>query len=305
MDWADLPTTTPPQATRLAACMQACARAPDLSSPVTGCTAPTCAAVAATDPPAESPPAKAAISTHPPAASAKGTAVLSAGPGTPDTTTALSVTTAATCLPRRLSRCLRRLQRRLATPSAGPPSVGSPSVGSAPTAAIDATLLAELPPTTHLSPRVARTAPAARELHAQPGASQHHGSEWDDWKSGETELAAATAARRYADGTGLGRVFATPCLQPRHARAIAEGRKTVEGRPATPSGWATKACVGDAIRFRVSRSDGNRLVVRVLCVRRFATFRDMLEACGIEHCLPGVPSVADGERVARGMGSSI
>ena len=62
------------------------------------------------------------------------------------------------------------------------------------------------------------------------------------------------------------------------------GSKTVEGRPAT--GWAATVQPNDFVRFNVGRG-GPHLCVRVLRVRPFATFSEMLDVCGVAACLPG------------------
>ena len=54
----------------------------------------------------------------------------------------------------------------------------------------------------------------------------------------------------------------------------------------------------------MTASQRRRLVVRVLRVRRFATFRDMLEECGLDDCLPGLPGgIDEGVSVYHSFGS--
>ena len=49
--------------------------------------------------------------------------------------------------------------------------------------------------------------------------------------SGRRQLESAIKKRRWPDGKPLGRGHSAPYLQPEYAAAIAERRKTLEGRP--------------------------------------------------------------------------
>ena len=105
-------------------------------------------------------------------------------------------------------------------------------------------------------------------------------------------LAAAKKSGRWADGAPLGRGHGQPYLQPKYAELMRQGAKTVEGRANV--GWAAAVAAGDWVTFKISGSNGKKLVVRVVRVERFATFREMLRACGLEKCLPGCASEAEG-----------
>ena len=104
---------------------------------------------------------------------------------------------------------------------------------------------------------------ASQQNHSSPTPSSVALS--TDWPSGRNELAHAKKAGCWKDGRRVGRGFPQPCLQAHHARAIARGKKTVEGRPG--GGWLKNVQADDYINFQVPR--GRRLIVRVLR----ATFR--------------------------------
>jgi len=127
------------------------------------------------------------------------------------------------------------------------------------------------------------------------------------WPSGAQELERAVRRGRWADGSRVGKGHVRPYLQRQYARAIADGVKTVEGRPCT--GWAAIVRTGDYVHFTISGSAGaygkDRLAVRVLGVKAFSSFQEMLEACSIGACLPGFTgSLADAVRLYRSFGSS-
>lgn len=128
------------------------------------------------------------------------------------------------------------------------------------------------------------------------------GVQWRGWKSGENELDDLLRRGRWPDGRRIGRGHAKPYLQPTYARAIADGTKTVEGRPR--SGWAASVSKDDYVRFNISNK-GPKLVVRVLEVRTYPTFDAMLEDCAVSACLPGHTGTrADAVRVYRSFASS-
>ena len=88
-------------------------------------------------------------------------------------------------------------------------------------------------------------------------------------------------------------------LQPTYYAAIANNLKTVEGRLRTPKYASIQP--SDRIVFRTNTPDANgntpeleRLVAEV---RVFATYREMLEACGLHACLPGCVSMDAGVQV--------
>lgn len=125
---------------------------------------------------------------------------------------------------------------------------------------------------------------------------------WADWDSGQAALDAALRSGRWPDGARVGKAHVRPYLQPEYARKIASGSKTVEGRPA--NGWAAAVERDDYVRFNISKAGGARLACRVLRVRRFDTFAQMLDDCGLQACLPGVASVEAGVRLYRSFAST-
>jgi ASC-1-like (ASCH) protein len=82
----------------------------------------------------------------------------------------------------------------------------------------------------------------------------------------------------------LYRVLHLPELQ-----QIARGEKTIDARVILPHKRAV--IPGDSIVFRYSRNqvemDEWRLTCKAVAVKRYATFRELLEAEGIERCVPG------------------
>ncbi|CAD5245357.1 ASCH domain-containing protein [Thermococcus camini] len=80
-------------------------------------------------------------------------------------------------------------------------------------------------------------------------------------------------------------------LQEEYLKAIAEGRKRIEGRLYDEKRQAIRP--GDEIVFE------NKLVCVVKDVRVYSSFREMLEKEGIENVLPGVGSVEEGVKVYR------
>jgi ASC-1-like (ASCH) protein len=99
-------------------------------------------------------------------------------------------------------------------------------------------------------------------------------------------LSAAIRDRRWPDEIPYtGKHHPQPYLQEPYATHIRSGRKTVEGRPG--NGWAGIAKRGDRITFKITKSGGKTLKCRITDVRRFKTFKAMLQACGVQACLPG------------------
>ena len=129
---------------------------------------------------------------------------------------------------------------------------------------------------------------ASQQNHSSPTPSSVALS--TDWPSGRNELAHAKKAGCWKDGRRVGRGFPQPCLQAHHARAIARGKKTVEGRPG--GGWLKNVQADDYINFQVPR--GRRLIVRVLRATYHDSFDDMLRAHGVDALLPySFPHTAD------------
>jgi len=80
-------------------------------------------------------------------------------------------------------------------------------------------------------------------------------------------------------------------LQPQYLKAIAEGRKRVEGRLYDEKRQGIKP--GDMIIFE------NQLIAVVKDVRVYPSFREMLEREGVENVLPGVESIEEAVKVYR------
>ena len=99
-------------------------------------------------------------------------------------------------------------------------------------------------------------------------------------------LSAAQRDGRWPDDIPYtGKHHHMPYLQEPYATHIRSGRKTVEGRPG--NGWAGIAKRGDWITFKITKSNGKKLQCRIKEVRKFKTFKAMLNACGVQACLPG------------------
>jgi ASC-1-like (ASCH) protein len=121
---------------------------------------------------------------------------------------------------------------------------------------------------------------------------------WAEWSSGESLLREIKLRRVWPDGVPTGRGHPSPYLKPKHAINIRSGRKTVEGR--AMAGFAAIVRANDWINFNISQSNGRRLVCRVLWVKYFDTFDDMLVECTIAACLPDFDgTVADAAAVYR------
>ena len=106
--------------------------------------------------------------------------------------------------------------------------------------------------------------------------------------SGRRQLESAIEKRRWPDGKPLGRGHSAPYLQPEYAAAIAERRKTFEGRPG--GGWVQPAlgralAPDDYVCFKVvGHPEG--LCVRVKSVAAYPTFAAMIGGVGVKALLP-------------------
>jgi ASC-1-like (ASCH) protein len=80
-------------------------------------------------------------------------------------------------------------------------------------------------------------------------------------------------------------------LQEEYLRAIAEGKKKIEGRLYDEKRQKIKP--GDTIIFE------NKLMCVVKDIRVYSSFREMLESEGIENVLPGVKDVEEGLKIYR------
>ena len=113
-------------------------------------------------------------------------------------------------------------------------------------------------------------------------------------------LGRVRAARRWPDGAALGSGHGQPYLQPKYADLIKSGAKTWEGR--AYAGWLEHVSVDDCITFKVTTRGAERVIARALDVRRFDTFEDMLDHCGLDACLPGCASREEGAKIYRSFG---
>ena len=159
---------------------------------------------------------------------------------------------------------------RLLSPAGGePPAMARGATGAA--------RAADLP---------AKSATCARTPASMPQAEA--ATQRRCFASGRHQLEAAIKKRRWPDGRPVGRGHAAPYLQPKFAAAIAERRKTFEGRPG--GGWVQPAggralAPDDYVRFKVvGHSDG--LCVRVTSVAAYATFAAMINDVGVQALLP-------------------
>jgi|688.fasta_scaffold631073_2 ASC-1-like (ASCH) protein len=98
-------------------------------------------------------------------------------------------------------------------------------------------------------------------------------------------------------------------VQPRYFNFILAGEKTVEGRIAREKYLSLKP--GDAIQFLTENSytDQERveaqpsyktLDARVVSLKRFSSFFEMLTFYGLNNCLPGVESLSEGVQIYHG-----
>ena len=107
----------------------------------------------------------------------------------------------------------RRISDRPMSPAGGEPT-------AIPNGAAGAARAADVP---------AGSATCARTPAAMPQGAA--GTAPSGFASGWRQLESAIKRRRWPDGKPLGRGHSAPYLQPEYAAAIAERRKTVEGRP--------------------------------------------------------------------------
>lgn len=84
-------------------------------------------------------------------------------------------------------------------------------------------------------------------------------------------------------------------LQPPYFRAIQAGKKTIEGRPYKPEYKALK--IGEAIRFQNGDNIKKFIDVKIVSLKEYPTFREMLKKEGILRCLPDTRDLNDGEKV--------
>ena len=90
------------------------------------------------------------------------------------------------------------------------------------------------------------------------------------WTTGEEELAKARKDLCWRDGAAIGKGHPQPRLLEIYERAIAQGRKLVEGRPR--NGFASNVQANDWLNFGISGSGGRRLCCRVIDVTSYDSF---------------------------------
>lgn len=81
-------------------------------------------------------------------------------------------------------------------------------------------------------------------------------------------------------------------LRAPYFRMVQSGRKTVEGRLNKPELHNLK--VGERIRFQRENQAHNFVNVKVISLRTYPTFREMLDKEGLHRCLPNVKSLEEG-----------
>ncbi|CAD7948160.1 unnamed protein product [Amoebophrya sp. A120] len=87
--------------------------------------------------------------------------------------------------------------------------------------------------------------------------------------------------------------IATLRIQKKYLDAIKSGKKTVEGRVKT----GNLVTVRPGNTLRLESGPMNKCEVVVKSVREFGKFSDMLASMGVENCLPGCKSVAEGVEI--------
>ena len=91
-----------------------------------------------------------------------------------------------------------------------------------------------------------------------------NGGNSGSFPSGRRALAKGRLSGKWPDGRPIGRGFASAYLQMQYARAMAQRRKTVEGRPG--GGWVERngslIAPDDYISFKIPAHHGRSLIVR-------------------------------------------
>src|SRR5689334_21975851 len=75
-------------------------------------------------------------------------------------------------------------------------------------------------------------------------------------------------------------------IQDHFFEQVKNGLKTIEGRLAKQK--FTQLTTGDQICFN------KKLLVKVAATRQYSSFKLMIESEGLEHVLPGIPSLEEG-----------
>lgn len=84
-------------------------------------------------------------------------------------------------------------------------------------------------------------------------------------------------------------------LQKQYLDLIKTEQKTVEGR--INSGGFSNLQVGSKVKFFEGKNPKSFVVCEILEVNSYSTFREMLEAEGVENMLPGVASLEKGVQI--------
>lgn len=84
-------------------------------------------------------------------------------------------------------------------------------------------------------------------------------------------------------------------LRAPYFRMIHSGRKTVEGRLNKPELHNLK--VGERIRFQKEDQIKHFVDVKVISLRTYPTFREMLHREGLHRCLPDVNTLEEGVHI--------
>jgi len=84
-------------------------------------------------------------------------------------------------------------------------------------------------------------------------------------------------------------------LMEKYIRLIKGGKKPVEARVAIP--MFEKWQEGDTIRFFSRRNPRVEVIVKISGKNRYRTFRQMLEAEGVENLIPDVNNIKEAERL--------
>lgn len=84
-------------------------------------------------------------------------------------------------------------------------------------------------------------------------------------------------------------------LMEKYIRLIKQGKKTVEARVAIPmfKNWQE----ADSIRFFSRRNPSVDVIVKIVNRTSYKTFRQMLEAEGVENLIPEINNIDEGERI--------
>jgi len=81
----------------------------------------------------------------------------------------------------------------------------------------------------------------------------------------------------------------------KYIRLIKQGKKPVEARIAIPmfENWQKR----DTIRFFSRRNPKVEVIVKIVNKNRYKTFRQMLEAEGVQNLIPEINSMNEGEKI--------